>query len=164
MEELERIKKIMQLEQLNSAQFALEIGINGSSLSHILNGRNKPSLEVLKKILSRYPNISSDWLILGIGSISRSETKSQTPTLFEFKDESVSKSVDSGLFSDQNFASTHANIQPSEIPKPLELQTTANVGNSSEPIPPTLQSQLPSKSVRKIIVYYSDNTFQEFVG
>jgi len=49
MEEKDKIEKIMQAENLNSAQFATEIGIQGSTLSHILNGRNKPSLDVLKK-------------------------------------------------------------------------------------------------------------------
>ena len=52
MDEKERIEKIMLKEEMNSAIFAAEIGIQGSTLSHILNGRNNPSLDVLKKILT----------------------------------------------------------------------------------------------------------------
>ncbi|MFA6582587.1 MAG: helix-turn-helix transcriptional regulator, partial [Paludibacter sp.] len=81
MEVKEKIEKIMEKEQMNSLQFASEIGIQGSTLSHILNDRNKPSLDVLKKILNRFRTISSDWLILDVGSMYRQEKQSQAPTL-----------------------------------------------------------------------------------
>src|ERR1035437_9611812 len=92
MDEKERIERIMLKEEMNSAVFAAEIGIQGSTLSHILNGRNNPSLDVLKKILNRFRTVSSDWLILGVGSMYRNEKQSQAPTLFDSIDESVTKS------------------------------------------------------------------------
>jgi len=92
MEVKEKIEKIMEREQMNSLQFAAEIGIQGSTLSHILNERNKPSLDVLKKILNRFRTISSDWLILDVGSMYRTEKQSQAPTLFDSIDENISKS------------------------------------------------------------------------
>ena len=60
MDEKDRIEKVMLTEGMNSAQFAAEIGIQGSTLSHILNGRNNPSLDVLKKVLNRFRTVSSD--------------------------------------------------------------------------------------------------------
>ena len=54
----DRIEKVMIKEGLNATQFAAEIGIKSPTLSHILNGRNNPSLEVLKRILDRYRTIS----------------------------------------------------------------------------------------------------------
>jgi DNA-binding XRE family transcriptional regulator len=159
MDELDRIKKIMQTEEMNSAQFATEIGIQGSTLSHILNGRNNPSLDVHKKILNRFRTISSDWLILGIGSMYRSEKQSQTPTLFDPIDENISKSTTyvqkSSDENESNFSGIQKNnmIVP-ENPAP-EQKEVVNSGFHA-------QIEIPAKTVRKIIVYYTDNTFQEF--
>ena len=92
MDEKIRIEKLMQHEGMTSGQFAQEIGIQNSTLSHILNNRNNPSLDVMKKILNRFPLINSDWLILGQGAMFRQESHSQMPTLFGFEDESSSLS------------------------------------------------------------------------
>ena len=159
MDEKERIEKIMQQEEMNSAVFAAEIGIQGSTLSHILNGRNNPSLDVLKKILNRFRTISSDWLILGVGSMYRSEKQSQTPTLFDSIDENVYKSGDSDSKTDEKKASQSLFIQ--QIKSPV-AETVSEI-----PQEPTIPVNYPSvesvsKSVKKIIVYYTDNTFQEF--
>lgn len=159
MDEKERIERIMLKEEMNSAVFANEIGIQGSTLSHILNGRNNPSLDVLKKILNRFRTVSSDWLILGVGSMYRSEKQSQSPTLFDTLDENNSKSVSFDPKTEKIPESQYAPIQQKfsvtpEIPA-HSLQEAVH--------PPYIpQIEPSSKSIRKIIVYYTDNTFQEF--
>jgi len=62
-----RIEHIMLRENMNASRFADHIGLNRAALSHILSGRNNPSLDVVTKILSSFPNISSEWLIFGKG-------------------------------------------------------------------------------------------------
>lgn len=47
----DRIAQIMKEEQMSAIQFAKETGIQQASLSHILNGRNNPSLEIIKKFI-----------------------------------------------------------------------------------------------------------------
>lgn len=64
-----RIQKIIDYYQLTSNSFAQEINVNRSTISHILSGRNKPSVEVLQKILKRFSDVSSEWLLLGVGQI-----------------------------------------------------------------------------------------------
>ena len=49
-----RIKKIMEIAGLNQLQFAKEVEIPASTISHIFNGRNKLSFDVAQKILKRY--------------------------------------------------------------------------------------------------------------
>lgn len=159
MDEKERIETIMQKEEMTAAIFAAEIGIQGSTLSHILNGRNNPSLDVLRKILNRFRSISSDWLILGIGSMYRSELKSQAPTLFDNIDENISKSAPSDSQNTekriiQNNINQTSKVNNSDS-KPVLNQQSSDSLNPAE--------FLVNKSVRKIIVYYNDNTFQEFV-
>ena len=58
MEEKDRIEKIMREENMTLSQFSLEIGVQQSTLSHILSGRNKMSAAVMKQILKRFPTIS----------------------------------------------------------------------------------------------------------
>ncbi|MEI7502771.1 MAG: helix-turn-helix transcriptional regulator [Paludibacter sp.] len=154
----EKIEKIMEKEQMNSAQFAAAIGIQGSTLSHILNGRNNPSLDVLTKILKYFQTISSDWLLMDLGSMYRTEKQPQMPSLFENIDETTSKS--SSL--DQNYT-PKSNVPSATIQQNNPLITENPIQLTPEP----LQNykaiiESPSKSVRKIIVYYTDNTFQEF--
>lgn len=67
----EKIVKIMESEGMSSKQFADEIGIQAGTISNIVNGRNNPSLEVMQKVLNRFRTISSDWLVLNIGTMYR---------------------------------------------------------------------------------------------
>lgn len=63
----DRILQIIQQEQLTNAEFAEKIGVSASSLSHILGGRNNPSLEVVMKIHKSFPYINIEWLLYGEG-------------------------------------------------------------------------------------------------
>jgi transcriptional regulator with XRE-family HTH domain len=65
---IERIKKLMEKKGFSPSQFADEIGLKRSSLSHILSGRNNPSLDVVVKIKTRFNDINTDWLLFGVGS------------------------------------------------------------------------------------------------
>lgn len=159
MDEKERIEKIMLKEEMNSAVFAAEIGIQGSTLSHILNGRNNPSLDVLKKILNRFRTVSSDWLILGVGSMYRVEKQSQTPTLFDSLDENTNKSTTYESNNAEKNIPAPTVIQQKTMTVP-EIPVQAPTETSQPSFMPRMEQT--SKSVRKIIVYYTDNTFQEF--
>jgi DNA-binding XRE family transcriptional regulator len=68
---IDRIREVINYSQLSAASFADTIGISRSGLTHLLTGRNQPSLDVAKKILSKYPEISTEWLIMGMGEMMR---------------------------------------------------------------------------------------------
>ena len=65
----DRITQIMQKEEMTAAQFAEKIGLSPSSLSHILNGRNNPSLDVVMKIHKACSYVNLPWLIYGEGEM-----------------------------------------------------------------------------------------------
>ena len=65
----DRIAKIMQKEEMTAGQFAEKIGLSPSSLSHILNGRNNPSLDVIMKIHKACNYVNLPWLIYGEGEM-----------------------------------------------------------------------------------------------
>jgi transcriptional regulator with XRE-family HTH domain len=80
-----RIKKVMDFHQLTASLFADKIGVQRSSISHILSGRNKPSLDFILKITGIFKDVDIHWLLHGTGSFpKKGENKSQTisPTLF----------------------------------------------------------------------------------
>ena len=62
-----RLKNWVESEVLKPSQLADNIGVNRATISHILSGRNKPSIDFLQKLLSAYPNLNANWLITGIG-------------------------------------------------------------------------------------------------
>ena len=68
MDLIERIKKIINDSELSSAGFADQLGVQRSSISHILSGRNKPSLDFILKLLNAFPTVASDWLLFGEGT------------------------------------------------------------------------------------------------
>lgn len=65
MEIIERIKVIMTANRLNAGTFADKIGIQRSNMSHVLTGRNKPSLDFVEKVLLAFPRVNAHWLIFG---------------------------------------------------------------------------------------------------
>jgi len=61
----ERIQKLLIEKGISASEFSKKIDVQRSSISHIINGRNKPSLEIVTKICKVYPDVKLDWLILG---------------------------------------------------------------------------------------------------
>ena len=107
----ERILQLIQEEAQTNAEFADKIGISTSSLSHILTGRNKPSLDVVMHIHKAYPTINLDWLLYGEGDMKKevdpnvatglpyensenTEIMNGNPVRFEFRKENAFPSPD----------------------------------------------------------------------
>lgn len=141
--EKERIEHIMSKENMNATLFAAEIGIQTSTLSHILNGRNNPSLDVLKRILNRFRTINPDWLILGTGQMYRQISQSQQPVLFDIPP----KMDDITSVKQEQAVITHS-VQEATIKQ-------SSVQNMKNPV-------AGNRFVTRILVFYSDNTFEEF--
>ena len=74
----DRIKQIMETENMTPARFADTLQIGRAVISHILNGRNNPSLDVITRILSKMPEINSDWLLTGAGTMFKSDYKNSS--------------------------------------------------------------------------------------
>lgn len=95
---IERIKEIMNEKNLSSSLFADEIGITRASMSHLLSGRNNPSLDIIQKILHQFPDIDSDWLLFGNGrktsNIKEEFEKVRNTDMPLFKQEYLNKEVE----------------------------------------------------------------------
>ena len=131
-----RITQIMEREGLTPSKFAEAIGIQRSAMSHILNGRNNVSLDVLIKILDRFTYVDSDWLLFGKGEMVRDHMSTQ-PDLFS------------------NTAL--------EYRKEMRVDTPVNTIKPPV-VEQIIQQETATRKVSKIMVFYSDNTFDTFVS
>ena len=69
-----RLKKILEYYGLSASAFAEVVTVQRSSISHILSGRNKPSLDFISKVLNAFPEIDLRWLLSGTGDFTRNTT------------------------------------------------------------------------------------------
>ena len=87
---LNRIKKIIEENNLSNSEFAEKIGIPKSSVTHLLSERNNPSLDIIIKISEAFENISTDYLIFGQENQVK-PTMQHSNTLFSELDERISQ-------------------------------------------------------------------------
>ncbi len=150
---IDRIKKILSVKSLSSTQFAAEIGVQRSGISHILSGRNKPSLYFVLKILEQYPTINESWLLKGEGEMYKNQssenTWSEKPVLRD--KELETEDVKEKSLRQKEPIETISNQQknPNDLPKQL---------SDSSPIS-QLQSAKKSDKIIKLIAIYEDNSF-----
>ena len=139
----ERLLEFLKAENKTSAQFADEIGVQASGISHILSGRNNPSLDFVLKMLEKYRFISTDWLLFGKGAMYK-DLKMQT--LFE--DEQLLSGKEDPKLSKNELYSPEFGFVSSEK-KEVKTETV-------------IPSQNRSDSIRKIVWFYDNNSFEEF--
>jgi transcriptional regulator with XRE-family HTH domain len=143
----DRIQKIIEDKNLSPSRFADEVGLNRPAVSHILNGRNNPGLDALQRILSRYPEINAGWLISGTGPmyLHNNSAESTNPTLFDENEEFTPHLTEKNEYARETALNT-----------PIKTQKKYD----NQPISATIDA---SVKVKKIAVFYSDNTYEEFV-
>jgi transcriptional regulator with XRE-family HTH domain len=139
----ERLLEFLRSENKSSAQLAEEIGVQPSSISHILSGRNNPSLDFVLKMFEKYEFLSTDWFLFGKGSM-YNEVKMDT------------------LF--QN--SEAVNIEKSSAPsynEPEDPPGGKRIKDEDMPVKVLDNKDIKKEAlVRKIVWFYNDNSFEEF--
>ncbi len=183
----DRISLLIKAKNLTAAQFADEIGVQKSSISHIISGRNNASLDFIQKILITYPEVNMEWLMFGKGP------------LFKTNENEVNSSNDGGLNNVQPAISTDLDLFSELMPvkggdfrkendlryaeeteQNLEREITVNetempelkntressgelTGRKTEnqEIRPVYKEK-STKSIVKIVEFYSDNTYKEY--
>lgn len=140
----DRILKFLGQEGLSATKFADEIGVQRSSVSHILSGRNNPSFEFIQKILSRYKNINAEWLMLGNGNMFK---KAEQMNLFAQPTPKPAPTVTNPV---NLFQQAAEKLSPGEADK------------KETPLPEPEIS--PARKIDKILIFYSDKTFDEFLA
>lgn len=152
----ERIKQIMDNEHLSPSEFADKLGIGRAVISHILNGRNNPSLDVVTRILSKINWVNPEWLITGEGNMSKNDNQNVSNDKL---DSSINKNQPD-LFS-QNLINQPLEQEESKYRKEIivERPQEENKNTVKEEV---IYKKSIDKKISKIIIYYTDNTFETF--
>lgn len=128
-----RLQKVIDYYGESGSSFAEKIGVQRSSISHILSGRNKPSLEFVLKVLSSYPEVELYWLLNGKGNFpaekNSTKIKSEIPTQPESQN----------LFS--------------EVKEKTQETNSTSISRIE---------QNSKKEIDRIVIFYKDGSFQNF--
>lgn len=104
-----RIEYIIGSESLSNLQFAQSLNISPASITHILSGRNNPSLDIVTRIARKYPHYNLRWLLLGEGAISNlgeaQNFNDKSPSLFSSNNNSEQEDNDPLLNSEPKSSS-----------------------------------------------------------
>ncbi|MDY6026234.1 helix-turn-helix transcriptional regulator [Bergeyella zoohelcum] len=160
-----RIENIIEESGLSHAEFSEKVDVQRSSISHILSGRNKPSLDFLRKVKEAFPLLSWDWMIEGKGEMflpkeeekKIEKTTTPLPDLFSFVTDGEK----------ENSTETPPSI-PKTITSPISSGAIPNTNSSVE------QKNSPSeniiirsenntlKKIKRVILLYHDGSFESY--
>ena len=144
-----RINEILKYYELNAAALAEKLGIGRSSISHIVSGRNKPSLDFILNMLENFEEVSFEWLVKGEGEFPKEKSSYSSPTLLQVE------SNKNDLFSQLP--------ENREFNKPLGNSSNIEIKENVENL--DVNETIKSKSFKKterIIIFYTDGTFTEY--
>lgn len=152
----DRINVIMEREKMTPKTFAESIGIQQSTLSHIINDRNKPSLDVIMKVHQRFKDIRLEWLLDGEGEMAAGYSPEPATTA-----ESTAGFFPS-LFDENPEIPSHGTVAP-ENRKEFGLKTPENT--SKEIVRQEIRYiEKPHRKITEIRIFFDDNTYETFKG
>ena len=141
----EKLLNLMKSEQLTASKLAELLDIQPSGISHILSGRNKPSFDLVQKILRRFPRVNPDWLLLDKDEMYRTIDIEPQPA--------TSQSISTEELDDTMQQSTVSGM-------------TASATNSTSAYTPAQQiaaAYAPKNgNVKRVIILFDDHTFESY--
>ena len=163
----DKIKQILIEKNLAPSYFADEIGVQRSSISHILSGRNRPSFDIIQKIIRRFPELGYEWIMEEDNQLA---SNGQQIASSGYGNRGIGRPV-------QN-RTDQFNTAPSTIPYAAQPQTSGirsqrnEISPQNTPVQTNIDDdqsggQFPTnsaqeKKVERILIFYTDGSFREF--
>ncbi|MCL9804266.1 helix-turn-helix domain-containing protein [Flavobacterium amniphilum] len=155
---IRRLEIILEYYNLSASSFADKIGVQRSSLSHLLSGRNKPSLDLILKIVSEFPDVDLYWILNGKGDFPKSDSFegsnynqpiSPLSSNQVKPNEIIKENLQADLFSGEqpSFQKNRVNEIPEEIFSNTRILSPSPVNDIE---------------VERIVFFYKDGTFKEY--
>ena len=142
----EKLQKLMASEQLTASRFAELLGIQPSGVTHLLGGRNKPSFDLVQKILRRFPHINPDWLLLDSEQMYRADAELTNDQPNQTSNEVAETPVNV----EKNSATQNTTISEGSTSANNSIERLATIGAVNR------------KNVKRVIVLFDDHTFESF--
>lgn len=149
----DRIRQIMEAQHMSQQTFANFVGINAASLSSIFNNRTKPTLNTVEAIKSKMPNLNTDWLMFGRGSMFVNDKQPEEDV-----------SADNG----EHGSSAHSTGEPHVgdlfgSPSPEDTRNVQHRQSGTSIRPEVRYVERPQRQITEIRVYFDDLTYETFV-
>ena len=149
---IKRLEIILEYYSVNASSFADKIGVQRSSLSHLLSGRNKPSLDFILKILEVYPEIDLYWILNGKGTFPKSEyniDNNTSPSPSTISHQNIETKLEKQLdVFEENSKEIKNKNEETVITSHLKHQINSQQKNSSE--------------IDRIVIFYKNGTFNTY--
>lgn len=146
---IKRLEILLDYYSLNASAFADKISVQRSSLSHLLSGRNKPSLDFILKILEVFPDVDLYWILNGKGNFPKNSDENRTGIIAE-------KTISAPTPISQNQIAENL-FSPTEIPVVKNI-----VENTNSIVKENITISTSSNEIDKIVIFYKNGTFKDY--
>ncbi len=169
-----RLQQIISTEGISALKFAEIIDVQRSTVSHILSGRNNPSLEFIQKTLNNFPQINTDWFITGRGEMyiepasttnertNKSEQNSRDLFSVLKDEEQASYQAISSIGSndDEESDNDKESADNKDIDSTINKEETAN---NKEKEPDISGMPISASPLERIVIFYKNGSFKEYL-
>lgn len=138
---IKRLEVVFEYYSISASAFADKIGVQRSALSHLLSGRNKPSLDFVLRIIDSFPEVDLYWLLNGIGTFPKNETVQN-----EALPSPITNSESFDLFSAQESQAQGKERMISNKEKEFQIEQTLR----------------ETRLIDRIVIFYKDGTFKNY--
>lgn len=165
-----RIKELIDYKGISNKDFADSIGVAPAIISHVLSGRNNPSLNLIQQITNVYTNVNLDYILNGKGDLIEDEGlkpsfKQQDEANKDINPEPSQLPPGARLVSEPNGAPIPQKIKPVEDTAPLKEKQVLDKSKASQDELTNVYTNVnqgESKEIERIIVFYKDRSFREY--
>lgn len=166
----DRIEQLLEEIEMSPSLFADAIGVQRATISHILSGRNNPSLDLVQKVLSRFPELNPDWILSGKGDMWRTQMVQKTEKP-EIKEANQSPNIPR---QPELFTVQKTKIQESDsdsLPASATREKKAGALSAKEVQAIDIEDKmafsstegLKKRRVKKVILLYDNDTFEAYI-
>ncbi|MFD2934502.1 helix-turn-helix transcriptional regulator [Spirosoma flavum] len=159
----DKIKQILIDKNLTPSYFADEIGIQRSSISHILSGRNRPSFDIIQKIIRRFPELGYEWIMEEDSQVAAQSVptgygnrNAGRPTVDRSDRFSLGQPAASYPTQSPGIRSQRNEIPPVGLPTEMPIDMGGSIGSQSN-------TANMEKKVERILIFYTDGSFREYM-
>lgn len=163
----DRITQFLTSEGISPAEFADKIGVQRSSVSHVLNGRNYPSASFIQKMLGSYKTLNPRWLLLGEGMMLDAKSIFEKPTtLFQFPNEAevpktpVESVREEAPPAKEVYNQLSDNLKDKQLSS-FDLKQGAEL-NLAQTVSDLVNATVDNKEVERIVLFFNDKTFKAY--
>lgn len=147
---IKRLEIILDYYNLSASSFADKVGVQRSSLSHLLSGRNKPSLDLIMKIVSEFPEVDLYWIINGKGNFPKSESQN-----LEIGSTPISQNLqqESKIENQPDLFSTEPDVEKNRVNE-ISEEKFSNTR--------ILESMHSNQDIDRIVIFFNDGSFKSY--